>query len=370
MLFTDPEYQFSSTGSGSQNIFSIVKSLIEIVKINPYLFAAFTMLMSALFIDKKRAVHKNLYLLSVSVIFVAYIAFIVSPFGSGEFKFAASENLLYCTLPLSMVGIICYILSINKDKQAFTFLWILGILYAVCLDITSDLGTLSSIQAFAVLDTASVIFIKNLIDELKTEKEKQAKFTYKQKNNSKNYKDYMIKSIIVVLFANLLFQICFEAYININIGAYSVEYTFGNSIEKLTKKIQAGPLKGVKTAPKIENTYNNILSDLSIIKQKAKGPVLIVDDFEWPYLYLEMPFATYSTYLLDWNLASRTRLPDYYRLHPEKEPKYIYISKFFARSYLKKPDPAMAKNILDDILDKYNCTVRESSSGYMVEIKN
>jgi hypothetical protein len=365
MLFTDYEYRFAATGVGEQNIFSITKSLFEIIKINPYLFAVFTVLMAVVLIDKKRTGRRPYYLIAVSLIFIAYVAVIIMPSGAGAYKFAVSENLLYCTLPLTMVGIICYILSVNKDKQIFAFLWVPGIIYAFCLDISSDLGTLSSIQAFAVLDTASVIFIKNIIDEIRNQNPlSNSNNPYKKsQDNNKIPSPRLIScSLVAVLF----FQIGFEVYIDLNFKAYSVEYAYSHSTEKLSDTLQSGPLKGLKTTPSIVTIYSNIIIDLSEIKQKSDGPVLVVDDWEWPYLYLNMPYATYSSYTLDWFFASQNRLPEYYKLHPDKKPKYIYLSKYKPRSFQYQPE--QTKMVLDDILEKYDCTFKESIAGYIVEI--
>lgn len=367
MLFTDPEYRFSSTGSGAQNIFSITKSLYEIVMLSPYSFAAFAVLMFAILIDKKRIAHRKVYLLIVTVIFLAYILAITTSLDAGAFKFASAENLLYCTFPLSLVGLACYILTIDKNKKTFIFLWVLGILYSICLDITSDLGTLSSIQGFAVLNTASIIFIKNIYDELQKDKNGIIQKPYKQPKNLKNNKILTNKLVLSALIATIFFQIGVEYYISASYNLTSVEYAIGNSAEGLSETIQAGPLMGLRTVPKREKMYSNILTDLSVIKEKNDGNVLVVGDFQWCYLYLDMPYATYSTYLLDWFYASQNRLPQYYKLHPESKPDYIYISKIVPRFYSYEPGPA--KNVLDDILDKCTCTVEESDVGYIVEIR-
>ncbi|MEI6577950.1 MAG: hypothetical protein WCN92_00645 [Eubacteriales bacterium] len=366
MLLTDPQYQFSSNGGG-QNIFSIQKTLSEIVKINPYLFTAFSALTAAIIFDKKRIAHRPFYLSFVSVIFFAYVVSITL-----SFKFPYYG---YWTFPLTLLGLICYILSENKRKDAFVFLWILGWLYEVCLDITSDMGFVVASQGLLVSCIASTIFIKNIIDELK----KQNEFK-KHKDFKFNHKS-LLKVLAPALTAALLFQICQECYIAANTKFYP-EYlvldpkaSFGvsiqrNSTEELNVMITNGPEKGLKTTASRAKIYNAMLIDLSTIKEKGDSNVLIAGNFPWGYLYLNRPYATLSAWLPDSVIiADKQRLTKYYELHPDKTPKYIYIPKINDLIYMMYT-PENAKIILADLTKNHNYTIKESNYGYIVEIIN
>lgn len=366
MLFSDPDYRFSSSGSGGQNIFSIKNSLFEIIGINPYLFSTFILVTAITLLDKKRVEHRDYYLVFFSLLTLGYLLAIL-PFGdSGRYTFAPGEKLLYCTFPLFPVGLISYILTKKKDKQTFAFLWILGVLYAFCLDVASDLGTLAAIQGFAVLNTASVIFIKNIYDEIKEEKQKNPHQRQKTQKIKVAGKKLPAAFVATILISTLCFQGLVEVYVVANYKLTSIEHAMSGSKESLTTTIKTGPLKGLRTTSDREDIYKNMLNDLDAVKAQTKGPVLVTADFQWPYLYLDRPYATYSTYILDWFYASQNRLPDYYNLHPEKSPQYIYIPKVAPRFYVYDPDTA--KKVFDDLISKHGTEYVESDVGYIVKV--
>lgn len=366
LLFSDPDYRFSSSGSGGQNIISFKKSLLEIIGVNPYLFILFVLATIITLLDKKRITHRNWYLVVFSFLTLGYFLSII-PFGdSGSYTFAPGEKLLYCTFPLFPVGLASYILTKKKDKKTFVFLWILGLLYALCLDIASDLGALSAIQGFAVINTANVIFIKNIYYEIKKENQKLPYQRSKAKKRRSAIINLPVTFVVTALASTLCFQVLVETYIIVNYELTSVEHAISGSTESLTTSLKTGPLKGLKTTSDREDIYNDILDDLDTIKKNTIGPVFVTRDFQWPYLYLDRPYATYSTYTLDWFYASQNRLPAYYNLHPEKFPQYIYIPKFTPRFYVY--DPVTSKKVLEDLIDSYNDEYVETDVGYIVKV--
>lgn len=135
----------------------------------------------------------------------------------------------------------------------------------------------------------------------------------------------------------------------------------------MNKTISNGPLKGLKTTIYIEKMYQDMLRDLSIIKAKNDGHVLIIPNREWAYVYLNMPCASFSVHVADWESLGRSRLPEYYRLHPDKTPRYIYIDKLSYWTYLPTSDETL-ESLVDNISRKYTCTVRESAVSYIIEI--
>lgn len=371
MLFTDPEYQFSSTGSGVQNIFSIQKTISEIFKINPFLFSAFSILIAVIIFDRKRRDRRSVYLSAGSVIFFACIIYMTL-----SFKFPYYG---YWMLPLTLLGLICYILSENKDRNMFAFVWLFGLLYAACMDIASNMGFIVASQALIVSDVASVIFIKNVIDEQRKQyKAKTFKKPYNKKPSNKNQTELRI--ITCLLTAALLLQIFQECYIAADLK-FNYEYLvldakakIGVSIqrdssEKLNVVIENGPAKGLKTTSYKAKIYNGILSDLSYIKDKGNGPVLITATFPWGYLYLDLPYATFTARIQSSKISTeKQRLLKYYELHPQKTPKFIYVPKYDDVLYTYTPETA--KNILAVITENLIFTVKESPYGYIVETAN
>lgn len=369
-LFTDPVYQITSAGYGNQNVITIHRSLFIIIAFSPVLFSVYGILMVAIAFDKKRICHRPLYLAIVSAVFFAYVLQIVlSPTLPGQ-------NLFFWMFPFALLGLTCYSLLEAKDKRLFTFLWILGALYGICLDFSSDFAPWSSSFGLVVSDIASVIFIKNIIDEMLKQNGKSVDpVLINMKNEFK--KQTMQKVVVVILFSTLLLQAGFEFYIDADINRYSSEYFYNGYwpiTEKLDTTIETGPLKGLKTTAHTVNLYNKMINDLDEIKKaNSSGAVLITGYFPWAYLYLNLPYATYSADITSY--IGNRRLPQYYSLHPEKVPKYIYVSKVTRINIGEIPEwandefmPEKAADIAADISKNYNCTVLESEVGYIIKI--
>lgn len=374
MLFTDPVYNLVSKENGSQNVITIHKSLLTLILFSPLLFSAYVVLMAAIAFDKRRINHRLLYLAAAFVIYLTYtVQIVLSPVLPGL-------GIYFWMYPLALLGFTCYSLSEHKDKRAFMFLWLMGVLYGICLDISSDFAPWSSSFGLTVSDMASVLFIKNIIDELKNNGTCQNKIKNYTKKNEQN-KRAIASVVAAILATSLFFQIGLEAYIDADINRYSVEYgynTYWPSTEKLTAAIETGPLKGIKTTARTVRLYNGMLNDLDIIindskKNNNEGTVLVTGYYPWCYLYLDMPYATYSADIYQY--IGNIRLAEYYKLHPNKVPDYIYIPKAarinigdipeWANNAVVTENPT---DILAAVIKQYRCTVQESDTGYMVMI--
>lgn len=370
MLLSDPEY----TGSGAQSLFSISRTLTEIIRINPYLFVAFTALLAIIVFDKKRIVHRMPYLMATLVVFFSYIISITLSFNF--------PNYGYWMFPLALLGLNAYILSENKKIDMFIFFWILGLLYTVCLDITSDMGFVVASQGLMVSNVASVLFIKNIIDEIDA-KEKCTRFCNSEarenKSENSSFKNTFIKALVPLLTAALIIQICQECFIAFDFKFYPEYLKLDSTAEsgvsiqrdsnkKLNALVQTGPEKGVKTTDSTAKIYYGIINDLSGLKEKGVGNVLIAGTLPWCYLYLNMPYASFSSrFQADKIVVENQRLSEYYELHPEKKPKYIYIPKVFDINFISLPD-SLLEEIIAQLTENIKFTVKESDVGYLIEI--
>jgi hypothetical protein len=377
-IFKDPDYVFSGE---QQNVISMKDSFLSIANFGYHLVVIYAIMMIALLIDKKRVAHRPVYLSVVILIYIVLMLHIIRSSVVSVFSdiMAGKASLYYeiptlaLMLPLTLLGLACYLLSKTKDKGVFVFLWLHGILFTVCMDITSDFAPWNSMLGLAVSGTGSVLLIKNMTDELAEETNKQIKYkTIEIKNKELKYRVEARMSQIVS--TALLFALAFQVFTNLYVASdfkslNFAEYLNKPASEKLEKTIHAGPLKGLRTTAYMDTKYNEILNDLSEIKAKNDGPVLIISNRPWCYVYLNMPFATFSVNLVDWSHAGNVRLPQYYQLHPEKTPKYIYVSKLAEWSYESGPQlDERAEYFLEDISKKYNCIVKETAVGYILEV--
>ena len=88
------------------------------------------------------------------------------------------------------------------------------------------------------------------------------------------------------------------------------------------------------------------------------------------YLYIDRPFGTYST----WQpFVEPARLRSYYREHPEKIPKYIYVGNVFIPSSAisdYKVKQVRAENYAEKITEIFDCEQENLSNGILLTVKN
>lgn len=361
-IFKDPEYILIGK---RQNMINVKETLMGIININPILFVLNILLFTILIFDKNRISRKILYLISESIIAFLYIIVLLT--SSNYFKYGL------CMFPLTLLGFICYILSKSKNKHVFIFFWCWGILIAIFQDLASDQEGYYSMSIGLVTSVlGSLIFIKNIIDELADNL-----ITNPYNKSSKYNKGRRITvSVFMTLF---IFQVGFEYYTLADIHTVCFEYFYSKQLnisytnEKLVTKITNGPAKGLLTTEDSANIYNDILSDLSNIRNSGKGSILVTAKYPWIYLYTGMPYATYTAwFLIDKLPETLNRLSDYYDIHPNKRPDYIYIpqkfSLFIPDEYFGDYIQKFTNEVISNITQKYTYNITKGKAGYIVKI--
>lgn len=364
MLFTDIEYQFSNYEVDGvmrgQNILDIASSLITIINFNRTLFVAYIMGMVLLLIDKKRHSRKIIYHSFFTAVFVGYLIFMITS--------DIIENYAYWMMTLTFYGLSCYLLSDKKDKRMFYSFWVLGIFYSFALDITADSGPITSTMAMATSNIASVFFVRDLIEQIADELKQKNKTSAYEKNNK--VKQINIKQFVAVGFSFVLvLQLALQIRVLTDFNKISFEYD-GQEITPLNVKLEYGPQKGIITTRRKADIYYGILSDLDFLKDKEKKPLFVAENMPYCYLYLDMPIATYSTWYIgeSWNMDMvNERFDAYYELHPDKVPKYYYITK--RDNYFYNDVSERAEKMVKKVTDKIDCIITEGKEGYILEVK-
>lgn len=209
-IFKDPAYVFSGA---EQNVIDFKFSLLSVANFSYHLVVVYGILMIILALDKNRLKHRTTYLATTLLIFFLLILHILRSSVVVSISNIYGNNMcgrpltthneigtLALMLPLALLGFTCYVLSENRNKKMFIFLWTFGVLYAVCLDITSDFAPWNSMLGFAVSNTASIFFIKNIIEELRAQKKSDdLKNPYKKSECNKKSRGNRISIIYTSL---------------------------------------------------------------------------------------------------------------------------------------------------------------------------
>lgn len=331
-MLKDPEHPQLSMWAKIQSYFRAIFNCHPHFKYAVYAYAA---MMIAMVIDCKRKLHRSVYLIiTTAVVIFTQILFLPN---------LNSSTYNHIMFPLIFIGITSYILCKNKPRELFAGLFVLGIIYSVCIHFTSNQGFYIISMALVASNMASYLFLAQLIKEMR---ENPDNITYAL--TIKRF-SFVFAALMIILQGS--FQI----------GSKANHVFWESAPENLTSKITAGPESGLyTTAANVEN-YNRLYNDLMMYKSKTPDNILCLTNTTWCYLALEdFGYGTFSSWLSGENDNTLLRLNEYYELNPDKIPRYIYIPKNSDWNIAGIVTQASAKGY----------TVSETSMSYQLERAN
>ena len=321
--------------------------------------------------------HIKVYLFAVAcVLFAAEVihgfAFTVNAVKTSNSDIVFFQFVFSFSLALDLLTLICYFLGEEKNPRIFAF-WLTGTMMSLLVNFASMAfltfgGMLSCVTlalSFRQLWKEGEILkpvsgkkkYKN-IRELRTEKQKLSEAR-------------LLKTSVIIALCFTVFWGSMNCFVE---GALPFVETVGSNFSqtKLSQTIEKGPHKGVKTTAEMKKTYQDILADLDVIKADSAGqPFYVAGNCSFYYLYLNLPFGTYSTWYV--TNDSQTRQLRYWELHPEKKPKYCYVPLYvdslcFTNTWEEEQERIDAKlEFFESIAD---CTCTKARAGYIVKINH
>ena len=300
-MFSDPEHPQQAFTEKAGKFFKAIDEC------HPNFYLAvrcYGVLLLAMIIDKKRQIHRSFYLIcSCCITMFCYFLFIPT---------ATSIYYNGIIFPIIFTGLTAYILCKNKPKKLFYGFFVLGMLYAFCVFFTSNQYFYIISSASAITNLSSVIFIGTLLKEIRENPDEVA------------YGEGLKYGSIVMVSAMLIML----SYWQLQVKTQHCFWETGNTPETLQTEITVGPAKGISTTQPRAKEYESYYQDLQSYQSKEKGNILILSEKTWCYLILnDYPYGTFSAWLSGENQTSLERLKEFYKINPNKIPKYIYIPK-------------------------------------------
>lgn len=258
-----------------------------------YMCIVWLVLALMVLLDKKRQERGVFYFIitAVTVLIELALKINLNPDGHNAMMF-----------PIVIWGFVAYMLLKNKNRAVFAYGYLGGLLYSLCKLLASS-GNMEAIAAGAVVSgVVSILFIVQ----------------YVQENEYIGFLRKVVTGVMIVVFS---LHITGEAY------ALCTNF-FGTDLTTFNMKVRLseGPLKGIKTSEENAYTENASLKDIYFIKDKEPGKILFATKRTWYYFWTDMEYATPSCWINDLDSNYVEILNDYYRLHPDKLPDYIYIA--------------------------------------------
>lgn len=220
-----------------------------------------------------------------------------------------TDDVSFFYLPLALSGLPFFLMCRKKNIKVFCLMWCPGIIYAVFMTVTSNLGLHASVNGYIVASFATFIFIKDIICGL----------------NTKDIKHGAPVSRIYAL-------ICLAAA-SVVLLSPAVSFMISRTQYKSTL-LQNGAYKGI-SLPSDQALINfRLYSDAKRIKEKINSDdrVFVIENTPVVYIDGEFLMGAHSGWFIAEQLAFpevRDRFRSYYEINPENIPDYLYVPSYF-----------------------------------------
>lgn len=264
--------------------------------------AGFFILLLAMLADRKRGDHRAFYLsLSCAFALAAFAMF---------YPESAQTYYNAIMVPLIFPGFTAYVLCRDKPRSLFAGVFLAGLIYAAAVTLGSNNYFYAIAMACAVTNTASFLFLGQLLREMRTQPDQVSYGLWLRRCAA--------AAAAVTVAALLLIQVRTKA-----------KHCFYDSEPaELTCELKVGPARGIRTSERASVYYNDIINDLQYYKTKPVGRLLILNERTWCCLAVDpMEYATFSAWISGENQTALNRLDAYFHVNPDKVPDYIYLSK-------------------------------------------
>lgn len=278
------------------NYFSSI--MLHSSKIRAWTIIAYSVLgldLICMMLDKKRDLRKNFYLMSFSVICImSIIAYWI-----------IDHYINFQLYPLAICGIAFYIYCCDNDKASkyFKMIWLPGMLYSFCINLSSNTHFYAISSASIVPAVGSILIFSEYAKETIANKDKVDRIVVT-----------LNKAIVVLVFLSVF------------ILRYQQLYWEGNMNEQ-TERILSGPQKGILVSSEKKSLYEGLLSETEIIHLNPEiRNVAYITKNTWMYLTGEERVGIYGS-CLSFGIDNSYIYEKYYQMHPDKMPDAVYIGK-------------------------------------------
>ena len=204
------------------------------------------------------------------------------------------------------LGIYCRICFEDElNKKIFKYIWVPGVLYSLCLNMTSNLGFASINSALSISSAASLIMLARCFDTA----------FIKQLDKGAFKRMYICTAVLLFFFFGMLVN-------------NRVNYVFcESSLIPLDTRVDFGTAKGLLVSKGSYEKYSEYCNDFKEIKDdRSINKVLVISNEQWIYLEMMKDLGAYTTWL---HLYEPDSLSVYFNENPEMMPDAVYIDKYY-----------------------------------------
>ena len=207
----------------------------------------------------------------------------------------------------AIIGLYCFLTSKDeKIKWIFLAMWIPGVIYSMCINISSNVGFEAVASALTISSVASAVIAAVYVCADSSGTSRRVR---------------IICLIAAALFFS--FQLGLELYFRYD---FVFEYA---EFEHMTEEIGSGSVKGIVSTPNRSVYYLAMADELSPLREGDYEDVLILSPETWMYLDCGKNVSSYTSWTLNIDDTTLDTLEEYYSLYPDKKPDIIYVEPYY-----------------------------------------
>lgn len=299
--------------SHSNGLYIFFVTLIDIIKhYNIFIFIYLCIFMY-IYIKRGKIKNKNYIVLSCVISFVIYLIY---------HYFANYQNIIggysLIFIPVTVIGLITFILLEKKDYQIFLCFLVIPLIYAILISLSSNVRIRAFCNPLVISSMISVIFF----------------YQFYKENFSKTL--FKIFCLFVITLLSYLFM-------------FKINYVYGYiPMSDLNTLVTKGPLKGLYGEIKEIEAYNRRFEDMQKINSLPTDSIMLITNETWMYLASTKKPNVNSTYLYLWQLEEyEDIMSKYLEIHSDKKNYSIYLD--YSNQYKLEPDSNWMKQFKKEV---------------------
>lgn len=271
-------------------------------------------------------------------------------------------------IPLVFAALVCAVVNKDIPPKLNAFL-LFGMMTSLARDISSDISFafgagVTIVPSVLILGLSLTKVFNDLFSAKKVPMIHTVKFMLSSKLIPRS-KKFGVSAVCIILSLLMLLQIGSFAAMS---GKTNLKENvfFRRNQDALDTVLSRGPMKEIRTTAHAARIYNGMLSDIDAAKERCDGPLYVAGLACWLYLYAESPYAAYSAWFVQDDIALRQT--GWWETHPDKRPGIIYIPLYDHDTYEEERE--YADTLLDFFQTLCDGEILESETGYTILVKN
>lgn len=340
-IFTDVEHMTVSQELGIETF-----SLLQFFSDMTMAAGAVPLIIAAVFSAAAVIIKKKNRALAVIITAAVHTAFTLAFWFCLIFSKGETDDINFFFFPLAFSGLPLFILTKKKNYKVFLSLWCTGIMYALFMTVSSNLGLHASVNGYIISSAGSLLITKELTDELKKEE-----------------KTGLIKTASALLTAVFAFT---AIYITTDIISTAASRATYNSA-----RVENGIYKNISLPSDQALLFTNIYNDAQRIKEETPedARLFVIENVSAMYLECERDLGAFSGWFICEQLGFpeiRSRFREYYEIFPENIPSYVYIPAYmYTENGLKPVTPRIRT---DYAFGLFEGKEKDIGSGLLIEV--